>query len=198
MSSSFPIYTSGKKRGRPTKHQAPDGQRKRKRRTNVKVPCKCGCGLILGKRQAQRHMRAVSLAGSNDIDEEDNSDVEDDSYMNDGDKHGSDGGSNEGGLQNLEPSDDEGTHVQLPDHRATVGDAPDEDDLEINPDPEGDRLLDMEHGVNWAQEIPDEEDEDNTTSECYDQDIDEILWEAMYRERIALGKSMVSNATVQR
>ncbi|KAK1215735.1 hypothetical protein PQX77_021620, partial [Marasmius sp. AFHP31] len=180
MSSSFPINTSGKKRGRPTKNQAPDGQRKRKRRTNVKVPCKCGCGMILGERQARRHMRAVPLAPSNGIDEQEHSDVEDDFYMNDGDEHGLDGGSSEGGLLNLEPIDVEGTNVQLPDYRATVEDAPDEDDPDMNPDPEGDRLLDTEHGVDWAQEIPDDEDGDDTTGECYDQDIDEILREGMY------------------
>ncbi|KAJ3967520.1 hypothetical protein EV361DRAFT_487717 [Lentinula raphanica] len=37
----------------------------------------------------------------------------------------------------------------------SVEDVPDEDEDDLNPDPEGDQLLDLENGVDWAQEMDD-------------------------------------------
>ncbi|KAJ8094167.1 hypothetical protein PM082_023376 [Marasmius tenuissimus] len=77
-----------------------------------------------------------------------------------------------------------------PDLRTTIEE--DEDDVGFNLDPEGNRLLDVEHGIDWSQEIPEEDEEDDDG--YYDRDINETIGRGGFESMlpwVSIGKSYI-------
>ncbi|KAK1233863.1 hypothetical protein PQX77_002965 [Marasmius sp. AFHP31] len=79
------------------------------------------------------------------------------------------------------------------DYQARVEDVPNEDDVDFDLDPEGDKILDAGNGVDWNQEAPDSDSDSNDLE--YDRDIDEILQEDMLRKAAAMEPEILKGLT---